>query len=155
MAEQAVFGAGCFWGVEAAFAALSGVVATAVGYCGGRTPNPTYQQVCTGRTGHAEAVQVTYDPEVLSYAALVAHFLALHDPTQRDRQGPDIGTQYRSVIFVATPEQERVAKEVMQAAAEQFKNPIATSLEPASAFWRAEEYHQRYFAKNGGGGCHV
>lgn len=155
MAEQAVFGAGCFWGVEAAFAALSGVVATAVGYCGGRTPNPTYQQVCTGRTGHAEAVQVTYDPEVLSYAALVAHFLALHDPTQRDRQGPDIGTQYRSVIFVATPEQERLAKEVMQAAASQFKNPIATSLEPASTFWRAEEYHQRYFAKNGGGGCHV
>ena len=155
MTEQAVFGAGCFWGVEAAFGALSGVVATAVGYCGGRTANPTYQQVCTGRTGHAEAVQVTYDPDLLSYAALVTHFLALHDPTQRDRQGPDIGTQYRSVIFVATPEQERIAKEVMQAVAGQFKNPIATSLEPDQTFWRAEAYHQQYFAKNGGGGCHV
>ncbi|BBL68039.1 peptide-methionine (S)-S-oxide reductase MsrA [Methanoculleus chikugoensis] len=153
--ELATFGAGCFWGVEEAFRRVPGVVDTAVGFMGGTAENPTYPEVCTGRTGHAEVVQVTYDPEKVSYRMLLDTFWDAHDPTTPNRQGPDIGTQYRSVIFYHTPEQEaeaRASKEEMERS-ERFRRPIVTAIEPAGTFWRAEEYHQQYFAKRGGGQC--
>jgi peptide-methionine (S)-S-oxide reductase len=150
--EDAIFAAGCFWGVEAAFAALPGVGTTEVGYTGGTLEQPTYQDVCTGRTGHAEAVRVTFDPAKISYAALVEKFFALHDPTQHNRQGPDIGSEYRSAIFYLSPEQEKTARDITERLqqAGRYKRPIVTAIEPAKTFWRAEEYHQKWHEKHGG-----
>ncbi len=145
--ETASFGAGCFWQIEMAYRETEGVVDTAVGYEGGHVDNPTYEQVCTGETGHAEVTQVTFDPERVSYEELLEKFWELHDPTQVDRQGWDVGTQYRSVIFTNSPEQEAAAKASKERAQERFSNPIATSIEPATGFWRAEEYHQCYLER--------
>lgn len=145
----ATFGAGCFWKPEFLFRKLDGVVETAVGYMGGAVDNPTYEQVCTTDTGHAEVVQVTYDPGVISYETLLAAFWQMHDPTQVDRQGPDVGRQYRSVIFCHSPEQQQAAEGSRAALAESgaVVGVIATAIEPAPAFWRAEEYHQQYYEK--------
>jgi peptide-methionine (S)-S-oxide reductase len=154
--EKATFGAGCFWGVEAEFRNVKGVVDAAVGYEGGTKENPSYKDVCTDRTGHAEVVQVEFDPAVVSFEQLLDVFWSLHDPTQVNRQGPDIGSQYRSVIFFHSPEQERaarVSKEKLGMSGK-FPRPIATQIVPASAFWRAEEYHQRYLEKRGLASCH-
>lgn len=155
--EKATFGAGCFWGVEEAFRALPGVTATAVGYAGGQTENPTYKEVCTDLTGHAEVVQVEYDPEQLAYDDLLRVFWTNHDPTQLNRQGPDVGTQYRSVIFFHTPEQERLAKasKAELEATKRFSRPIVTQILPAPPFYKAEEYHQQYLAKRGLSHCHI
>jgi peptide methionine sulfoxide reductase msrA/msrB len=148
--EEATFAAGCFWGVEYKFGQVPGVLATTVGYAGGETKNPTYSQVCSSATGHAESVQVTFDPSVVSYEELVRYFFEIHDPTQVDRQGPDVGTQYRSAIFYHSDEQRDVARRVMGelGASKKFKKPIATELLPEPAFYKAEEYHQKYYQKN-------
>jgi peptide-methionine (S)-S-oxide reductase len=153
----ATFGAGCFWGVEEVFRQVPGVTATAVGYLGGTLDNPTYEQVCSDRTGHAEVVQVEYDPALLSYEQLVEVFWRIHDPTQLNRQGPDHGSQYRSAIFFHTPEQQAAAEESKRAAdaSGRFRRPLVTEITPASKFYPAEDYHQRYFQKRGGGHCHV
>ena len=155
--EKATFGAGCFWGVEAAFRELKGVTDAAVGYMGGALKNPTYQQVCTDRTGHAEVVQVEFDPSKVAYEKLVRFFFALHDPTQLNRQGPDVGTQYRSAIFFHTPEQKTEAERIKAEldSSGKFRRPIATQIVPSAEFWRGEEYHQRYFEKQGVSGCHI
>jgi len=152
--EKATFAAGCFWGVEAAFAEIDGVLETAVGYTGGHTENPTYKQVCYDNTGHAEAVEVKYDPAQISYEQLLDAFWELHDPTTLNRQGPDVGSQYRSAIFFHTPEQEQAAQVSKAQAAGKFRKPIVTEITPASEFCRAEEYHQKYFQKHGGAACH-
>ncbi len=154
--EKATFGAGCFWGVEEAFRQTPGVTSTAVGYAGGTLNNPTYEQVCTGRTGHAEVVQVEFDPEQVSYEQLLQVFWENHNPTQLNRQGPDIGTQYRSAIFYHSPEQKEIAEASKQQleASGQFNRPIVTQIEAASEFYRAEEYHQQYLAKRGARSCH-
>jgi len=154
--EKATFGAGCFWGVERAFSAIDGVVATAVGYSGGSTPKPTYEAVCTGRTGHAEVVEIEFDPSRVSYRQLVETFFKIHDPTTLNRQGPDIGTQYRSAIFFHSKEQEKGARAVRDRhqAAGTFRQDIVTEITPASEFYRAEEYHQKYLEKRGLGSCH-
>ena len=151
MTEIATFGAGCFWGVESAFRSLPGVVDVTVGYEGGRLANPSYKDVCTDRTGHAEVAQVTFDPEVLPYERLLDAFWNMHDPTTMNRQGPDVGTQYRSVIFFHSPAQEAAAKASLErlAASGRFKRPIVTQIVPAQTFYPAEEYHQRYFEKQG------
>jgi len=152
---KATFAAGCFWGIEAAFRKLPGVSDAAVGYIGGSFKNPTYEDVCTGKTGHAEAVQVEYDPKKISYEKLLDAFWAMHDPTTLDRQGPDIGSQYRSAIFFQTPEQETLAKaskERLEKSAK-LRNKIVTQIMPASEFYRAEEYHQRYHEKHGISHC--
>lgn len=151
MTELATFGAGCFWGVEAAFRQLAGVVATTVGFMGGHVENPSYQDVCTKETGHVEVVQVEYDPEKISYEQLLAAFWECHDPTQVNRQGWDVGDQYRSVIFFHTPKQRKLAAELKEKldASGNYKKPIATSIEPAQDFWKAEEYHQQYYEKKG------
>lgn len=154
MSEVATFGAGCFWGVEAAFRRVPGVIDAAVGYSGGHTQNPTYKDVCTDETGHAEVVQVTFDPEKLSYEQLLETFWSIHDPTQVNRQGPDFGTQYRTAIFFHSPEQERIAKKSREAASARFRRSIATEITPAGPFFRAEEYHQRYLEKRGAQSCH-
>jgi peptide-methionine (S)-S-oxide reductase len=151
----ATFGAGCFWGVEAAFRQVPGVLSTAVGYAGGSLAKPTYEQVCSGRTGHAEVVQVEYDPDKVSYQQLLDVFWSNHDPTQLNRQGPDIGTQYRSVIFVHDAEQRQIAgasKAELDNSA-RFRRPIVTEILPFSAFYRAEEYHQQYLEKRGLAHC--
>jgi peptide-methionine (S)-S-oxide reductase len=155
--EKATFAAGCFWGVESDFRAITGVVDAACGYTGGKTANPTYEQVCTGGTGHAEAVEVTFDPAIVSFGSLVEAFWGLHDPTQRNRQGPDVGSQYRSAIFFHTPEQETVARTSLArlAASGRLPRPIATEITPAATFYRAEEYHQRYHEKHGMTSCRV
>jgi len=155
--EKATFAAGCFWGVEARFQQLPGVISTAVGYEGGGLANPTYQQVCTDRTGHAEAVEIDFDPSKISYQQLLDEFFTLHDPTQVNRQGPDWGTQYRSVVFYHSPEQEAAAKETIArlTAERRFSKPIATQVIPAETFWRAEEYHQKYLEKRGAVSCHI
>ena len=155
--EIATFGAGCFWGVEEGFRRLRGVADTAVGYLGGTLDNPTYRQVCTDTTGHAEVVQVTFDPAIIGYGKLLEAFWALHDPTQVNRQGPDFGTQYRTAIFFHSPEQEDVARDAKQALdrSGRFKKPIATEITPASTFWPAEDYHQRYLEKRGLASCHI
>ena len=155
--ERATFGAGCFWGVESFFRQVPGVIDAVVGYAGGSVANPTYKQVCSDRTGHAEVVEVSFNPAQVSYEKLVDIFFANHDPTQLNRQGPDLGTQYRSVIFTHGPEQERIAREKKESLARsgRFRRPVVTAIEPAPAFWRAEEYHQRYFEKNGLPSCHV
>ena len=154
--QKATFAAGCFWGVESAFQTVEGVVDTEVGYTGGATENPTYKQVCSDRTGHAEAIEITFDPDVISYKELVELFWRLHDPTQVNRQGPDRGSQYRSAIFVHSPEQKAIAEQSKAelGASGKWKKPIATQIVPAGTFWRAEEYHQDYFEKNGGPACH-
>jgi peptide-methionine (S)-S-oxide reductase len=153
--RQATFGAGCFWGVEAAFRRIPGVVDTAVGYSGGNLTNPTYEDVCTDRTGHAEVVQVTFDPAVVSYERLLEVFWTSHDPTQLNRQGPDIGTQYRSVIFYHDDEQKAEAQESVKnlASLGRYRRPIATQIVPAAPFYRAEEYHQQYLARRGLDSC--
>lgn len=155
--ERATFGAGCFWGVEATFRKLPGVISTRVGYTGGRTENPTYRDVCTGRTGHAEAVEVTYDPKRVGYADLLNVFWENHDPTTPNRQGPDVGEQYRSAIFVHSKEQEneaRVSKERLDAE-KRFRRPIVTQIVPSAVFYPAEEYHQQYLEKRGQASCHL
>lgn len=152
---QATFGAGCFWGVEVAFRQVPGVIDATVGYGGGTVADPTYQQVCTGRTGHAEVVQVEYDPDKVSYEQLLDVFFANHDPTQLNRQGPDVGTQYRSVIFYhdeAQAQAARAAKEALQASG-RHRRPVVTEIAPFTNFYRAEEYHQRYLEKRGLAHC--
>ena len=155
--EKATFAAGCFWGVEAAFRRVPGVLETQVGYTGGHTDHPTYEQVCTDRTGHAEAVEVTYDPARVSYGDLLRVFWEIHDPTTPNRQGPDLGSQYRSAIFTYSPEQQRMAEESRAAVggSGRFRRPVVTEIVPAQTFWRAEEYHQRYLEKHGRGACHL
>jgi peptide-methionine (S)-S-oxide reductase len=155
--EKATFGAGCFWGVEARFQQMPGVLETAVGYEGGTFEKPSYQDVCTDRTGHAEVVELTFDPQKVSYNQLLDLFFELHDPTQVNRQGPDLGTQYRTVIFFHSPEQEKAARQAIARldASHRFAKPIATQVVPASTFWRAEEYHQKYLEKRGAVSCQI
>jgi peptide-methionine (S)-S-oxide reductase len=152
---KTMFGAGCFWGVESAFRQIEGVVETAVGYSGGGLKDPTYEDVCTGRTGHAEVVLVEYDPSRLTYEKLLDLFWEIHDPTTKDRQGPDRGSQYRSAIFYFNPDQEQAARDSLarQEGSGRFDNPIVTEIVPAGAFYRAEEYHQRYNEKHGRLSC--
>jgi peptide-methionine (S)-S-oxide reductase len=155
--EKATFGAGCFWHVEAAFRNIKGVVSTRVGYMGGRTSNPTYGDVCSHTTGHAEVVEVTFDPSVVSYDMLLDVFWDEHDPTSVNRQGPDIGDQYRSVVFYHDDAQKRAALNSKKrlSASGRYSRPIATAIEPASVFWPAEEYHQRYLEKRGASSCRM
>lgn len=155
--ETATFGAGCFWGVEAAFRSTPGVLATAVGYSGGHKQNPTYKEVCTDRTGHAEVVSVEFDPSKISYAELLEVFWGSHDPTQLNRQGPDVGTQYRSVIYYHSPEQQRAAEasKATLASSGRLRRPVATVIEPAQEFYMAEDYHQQYLEKRGLSHCHI
>jgi peptide-methionine (S)-S-oxide reductase len=156
--EKATFGAGCFWGVEAAFAAIPGVSATAVGYEGGSLDKPTYKDVCTDQTGHAEVVELEFDPEKVSYDTLLDKFFEMHDPTTLNRQGPDWGTQYRSVVFFHSPQQEQAARAKIEQLTNQgrFKpKRIVTQVVPAETFWRAEDYHQRYLEKRGQASCHI
>ena len=155
--EKATFGAGCFWGVETRFGEISGVIDTTVGYEGGDLEHPTYKEVCTDRTGHAEVVQVTFDPSRLSYETLLDAFFSMHDPTQVNRQGPDWGSQYRSVIFTQNDEQfaQARAKIAELNAAGSYRKPIATQVVPATTFWKAEEYHQKYLEKRGMVSCHI
>ncbi len=145
--EKATFGAGCFWQVEATFKELPGVLETAVGYEGGDVDNPTYEEVCSGTTGHVEVCQVTFDPSKVSYEELVSKYFEIHDPTQLNRQGPDVGYQYRSVIFAHTDEQAEIARRVIERTQSRFRDPIVTEVTPAKPFWRAEEYHQCYLEK--------
>ena len=155
--EKATFAAGCFWGVEAAFRNVEGVTATQVGYSGGSTEDPTYEQVCTDRTGHAEAVEVTFDPARVTYEKLLDVFWGEHDPTQKNRQGPDVGTQYRTAIFTHSPEQKAQAEASRERLVKsgRFSRPIATEIVPAVRFWPAEEYHQRYLEKRGLATCRI
>ena len=156
-AEKATFGAGCFWGVEEAFRNVKGVLSTSVGYAGGTQQNPTYQDVCTDKTGHAEVVQVEFDPTQVSYEQLLDVFWPNHNPTTKNRQGPDVGTQYRSVIFYHSTEQQAAAVALKEKLVKsgRFNRSIVTQIEPASTFWRAEEYHQRYLQKRGQSHCAV
>jgi peptide-methionine (S)-S-oxide reductase len=154
----ATFGAGCFWGVEEAFRTRDGVVKTAAGYMGGTVKNPAYEQVCSGETGHAEVVQVTYDPAKISYRQLLDIFWSVHNPTQLNRQGPDIGPNYRSVIFYHDPEQGKIARKSkidVETSGRFGFGKVVTQIQPAGEFYRAEEYHQQYFAKRGRGHCHI
>lgn len=153
--QLATFAAGCFWGVEAAFRRVEGVKDAVVGYTGGSFENPTYEDVCGGKTGHAETVQITYDPTAVSYEELLDVFWNMHDPTQINRQGSDVGAQYRSAIFYHTPEEKLLAEKSRDAllGSGKFKKPIVTEIVPASVFWRAEAYHQRYLEKNGLTSC--
>lgn len=153
--ETATFAAGCFWGVEAAFRQIDGVTATAVGYTGGGAESPSYKQVCRGRTGHAEAVRVEFDPEVVGYDELLAAFWANHNPTTRNRQGWDFGSQYRSAIFYADPEQERAGRASKEREQEGRRRKIVTEIVPAQRFWMAEDYHQQYLEKRGQASCAV
>ncbi len=156
MTETATFGAGCFWGVEWVFRKVPGVLDAVSGYSGGTTATPTYREVCSHTTGHAEVVRVTFDPEVVTYEQLLEVFWAMHDPTQVDRQGPDVGDQYRSVIFTESPDQAVTATASRAKAQAGFKRPIATAIEPLDAFYPAEDYHQRYYEGNGHTPyCHV
>ncbi|HEY6486638.1 MAG TPA: peptide-methionine (S)-S-oxide reductase MsrA [Candidatus Cybelea sp.] len=153
--KTATFAAGCFWGVEDAFRRLPGVIDAVSGYTGGHADNPTYRQVCGHTTGHAEAVEVTYDPQRISYDQLLDFFWQIHDPTQLNRQGPDVGDQYRSAIFTHGDEQASAAAASRDRERHKHARPIVTEIAPASRFWRAEEYHQRYFEKSGGASCHI
>ncbi len=156
MTETATFGAGCFWGIEAEFRRIPGVVDVAVGYSGGHTVNPTYKDVCTDETGHAEVAQVTFDPSKVSYEQLLDAFWHMHDPTQVNRQGPDFGSQYRTAIFYHSPEQKAAAEKSKAAlqASGKFRKPIATEITLSGPFYRAEDYHQRYLEKRGAASCH-
>jgi peptide-methionine (S)-S-oxide reductase len=155
--EKATFGAGCFWGVEETFRKLKGVTSTAVGYAGGRKDNPTYEDVCSDETGHAEVVQLAFDPTQISYDQLLEVFWSSHNPTTLNRQGPDVGTQYRSVIFYHSPAQKAAAEASKQKIekAGRSNRPVVTQIEPAPAFWRAEEYHQQYLEKRGRSHCAI
>lgn len=153
--EKATFAAGCFWGVESAFREIPGVTDAQVGYIGGTLQNPTYRDVCTDRTGHAEAVELKFDPARVSFDQLLDAFWSLHDPTTLNRQGPDVGAQYRSAIFFHSPAQETVARASKEKVQARFRKPIVTEITPASTFFRAEEYHQRYFEKQGLPSCHI
>jgi len=155
--EMGTFAAGCFWGVEDIFMNTPGVLTTSVGYTGGHLDNPDYQSVCTGATGHAEAVQLTFDPAKISYPQLLDIFFRLHDPTTQNRQGPDIGTQYRSAIFYHSDKQKQQAEAAIEKlnAGGRFKNPVVTQVSPAGTYYPAEDYHQQYFQKKGFSGCHV
>ncbi len=157
MNEFATFGAGCFWGVEYEFSKLKGVLETTVGYMGGTAENPTYEQVCTGKTGHAEVCRVVHDMNIISYWELMAAFFAMHDPTALNRQGPDVGTQYRSVIFCHDDEQLAEAQTFVSRLkrSNTYNRPIVTEIKPATKFWRAEEHHQKYFEKNENRGCYI
>lgn len=157
MIKQASFAAGCFWHVEHAFRSLAGVVSTAVGYEGGRTEHPSYEEVCTDTTGHAETVEVAYDPDKISYEELLAVFWSSHDPTTLNRQGPDRGSQYRSVIFFHDPKQEQAARASQESLEKsgRLTKPIVTEIVPAGEFWLAEDYHQQYFEKKGISHCGV
>lgn len=155
MTEKASFAAGCFWGVEAAFRQIKGVLATTVGYEGGTFPNPTYRDVCTDRTGHAETVEVDYDPARVSYEDLLKVFWENHNPTTLNRQGPDVGTQYRSAIFYHTPEQQAAALASKEEEQKKHKRPIVTQIVPATQFYRAEDYHQQYLEKRGLSSCNL
>ena len=157
MSEIATFGAGCFWGVEANFRRIPGVIEAISGYSGGHKENPSYREVCTDTTGHAEVVQVTFDPEKVTYEQLLDAFWKMHNPTQVNRQGPDFGKQYRTAIFFHSPAQEAAAKKSKQAhdASGKFRQPIATEITSAGPFWPAEEYHQRYLEKRGATSCHI
>lgn len=155
--EKATFAAGCFWGVEASFRQVKGVVNTTVGYTGGKTKNPTYKEVCTDATGHAEAVEVEFEPSKVSYGKLLDVFWSIHNPTQLNRQGPDVGTQYRSAIFYHNEKQKKAAvaaKEKLQKSGK-YGNPIVTEIKPASTFYKAEEYHQHYLEKRGLAACNI
>ena len=152
--EKAIFAAGCFWGVEAAFRQLPGVHDAISGYTGGTTTDPTYREVCSGRTGHAEAVEVTFDPSAITYDELLDFFWKIHDPTQHNRQGPDVGSQYRSAIFTHSPQQHAAASDARERAQASSPKPIATQIAPAATFFPAEAYHQRYFERNGVA-CHI
>ena len=153
----ATLAGGCFWCLEAVYDELGGVERVISGYAGGSVPNPTYEQVCSGRTGHAEVVQVTFDPEIILFREILEVFFTIHDPTTLNRQGADVGTQYRSVIFYHSPEQKAVAEKSKQKIAEsgKFNRPVVTQIEPAPKFWRAEEYHQRYLEKRGQSHCAI
>lgn len=155
--ESATFAAGCFWGVQASFNQLKGVISTTVGYTGGTTKDPSYGDVCTGRTGHAESVRIEYDPDRISYSDLLDHLLTIHDPTTLNRQGPDVGTQYRSAVFYHDQDQKEAAKDALSRweRTGSYKAPIVTEIVEAGKFFPAEEYHQKYFEKNGWGGCHI
>ena len=155
MAEEATFAAGCFWQVEIDFANTPGVLSTEVGYTGGHAESPSYEEVCTGRTGHAEAVHLTFDPDLVPYPELLKVFFDLHDPTQLDRQGPDVGHQYRSAIFFHTPEQEREAIAAKERAATERRRGVVTEIVHAERFWPAEDYHQRYLEKRGLATCRI
>ena len=155
--NKATFGAGCFWGVEAAFRQVPGVLSTAVGYSGGTLPDPTYRDVCGGRTGHAEVVEVAYDPERVSYDKLLDVFWENHDPTTLNRQGPDVGEQYRSAVFFHDAGQEeaaRASREKLEKSG-RYRRPVVTEITPASQFWRAEDYHQQYLEKRGLASCKI
>jgi peptide-methionine (S)-S-oxide reductase len=153
--EKATFGAGCFWGVEAAYRQIQGVKSTRVGYSGGHTTEPTYREVCAGNTNHAEVVEVTFDPEKVSYEELLDVFWANHDPTQVNRQGPDVGSQYRTVVFFHSPEQEKSAQASRDSLQERTPRPIATQIVAAEPFWEAEDYHQQYLEKRGLSTCKI
>jgi peptide-methionine (S)-S-oxide reductase len=156
--EKATFAAGCFWGVEAAFREVKGVISTQVGYTGGRTQDPTYEEVCTGRTGHAEAVEVIFDADIVSYQELLGLFWSIHDPTQLNRQGPDYGTNYRSAIFYHSDDQKNLAQESMKKLEDSRrfgKRPVVTEIVPATPFYPAEEYHQQFYEKQGKRSCRV
>ncbi|MBK5228411.1 MAG: peptide-methionine (S)-S-oxide reductase MsrA [Actinobacteria bacterium] len=153
--EKATFGAGCFWGVEADFRKIDGVTRSTVGYLGGTLQHPSYEQVCTGSTGHAEVVQVEFDPDVVAYDVLLDLFWKIHDPTQLNRQGPDVGAQYRSAIFFHSPEQEKAARASKERSQDRCSRPIVTEITEASAFFPAEDYHQRYLEKRGLASCTV
>ena len=155
--EEVTVGAGCFWGVQASFDKIRGVLETTVGYMGGTTNDPTYEKVCTNSTGHAEVVHIRFDPEIVSFQEILQVFFKIHDPTQRNRQGPDIGSQYRSVIFYYSPEQKEKATRIINQlnSSDIYKKEIETEIVRASQFHKAEEYHQKYFEKKGSGSCHV
>lgn len=153
--QKATFAAGCFWGVQHYFDQVPGVIDSRAGYTGGTTENPTYEQVCSHTTGHAEAAELDYDPDLINFDTLLKHFFQIHDPTQLNRQGPDIGDQYRSAIFYHTPEQKIVAEILIQNLGPKYKDKIVTTLEPAGVFYSAEDYHQKYSEKTGHGMCHV
>jgi len=153
--EKATFAAGCFWGVEAAFRQVKGVLSTAVGYSGGHFPDPTYKDVCSGKTGHAEVVEVEFDPAQVSYGDLLNVFWTNHDPTTLNRQGPDVGAQYRSAIYFHSPEQESTARESIETAQKRYSKRIVTEITPASTFYRAEDYHQQYLEKRGLAHCSI
>jgi peptide-methionine (S)-S-oxide reductase len=156
--ERATFAAGCFWGVEAAFREVKGVLSTQVGYTGGKTKNPTYEEVCSGKTGHAEAVEVTFNPDTVSYQELLDLFWSIHDPTQLNRQGPDYGTNYRSAIFYHSDEQRALAEESREKIAESGRygrRPIVSGIEPATTFYPAEDYHQQFYEKQGKKSCRI
>lgn len=153
--EKATFAAGCFWGVETAFRQIKGVVSTQVGYTGGKMENPSYEDVCTDETGHAEAVEVTFDPKRVSYERLLEVFWSNHNPTQGNRQGPDIGTQYRSAVFYHNAKQKEIAVKSLKEQQKKYDKKITTEIKPAEKFFKAEEYHQQYLEKRGMSSCHI